>query len=87
MKILLLFLVLIVTGCFGGVPSSDVRKEALSPKYSLYLENQEERNKVDNEWLESNKKLDFGFLPHPYGDESLLSYGIIKKKNHKYSKY
>jgi hypothetical protein len=84
---LFLLLILILPGCFGGIPSYEVRKKALSPKYVLYLENQEEHERVDNEWLESNKKLGFGFLPHPYGDKALLSYGISKKKNHNYSKY
>jgi len=87
MKFILLILSLILSGCFGGVPSYKVRKEALTPKYHLYLEDAEEREKIDAEWLRSNKDLGFGFLPHPYGDQALLDYGIKKEKNHKYSKY
>jgi len=65
MKFILLILSLILSGCFGGVPSYKVRKEALTPKYHLYLEDAEEREKIDAEWLRSNKDLGFGFLPHP----------------------
>lgn len=88
MKFLLsALLVTMLSGCFGGVPSYEVRKKALTSKYHIYIEDKEERARVDAEWIRKNEGLEFGFLPHPYGDEALKGYGIEKVGNHKYSKY
>ena len=53
----------------------------------MYINCESERERIDREWLESNKDLEFGSIPHPYGDDALSGYGINKLKDHKYSKF
>lgn len=64
-----------------------VRKEAQTIEYNLYISDKKKRERVDSDWIHSNRNLGFGFLPHPYGDEALKGYGVDKKINHKYSEY
>jgi hypothetical protein len=84
-----LLLAIIVSGCFGGLGDINrTARPALTKQYLDYLNDKNERQRVDDEWLDSVevfKNAGWKKPSHPWGDKSLTSMGIPKVKSHKYS--
>ena len=78
-----------MSGCFGGLGDINrTARPALTKQYLEYLNEVDERRRVDNEWLESVdvfKNAGWKRPSHPWGDKSLASMGIEKVKSHQYS--
>jgi hypothetical protein len=90
LAIIIALAVSLMSGCFGGLGNINrTARPALTKQYLEYLNDSDERRRVDNEWLDSVdifKKAGWERPAHPWGDRSLASMGIAKAKSHQYSK-
>jgi hypothetical protein len=85
----LFFAVSFACGCFGGFGDINrTARPALTQQYLHYINDSDERRRVDDEWLKSiasAKEAGWRRTQHLWGDKSLAEMGIVKVKTHKYS--